>query len=257
MALMQCPECNQNVSDTAKICPHCGFKLKPTLSKKAKRIVIIVVIALLFLIAGAVLFYLLKPCEHQWQAATCEKTAICELCEETSGEALEHEWENENCTSAKICKICNATEGKALGHNWTDATCTVAKTCSRCKISDGDPLGHQWAEATYTAPKTCSVCNATEGNALTKPKPVVPGIYQLSYFKDGQTVTESLYFNSGGSVTHVCNTNSSDGYGSWSVSGSTISFSLYWEGADHTDYETATIVNGGIMWGSSFWKKIG
>ena len=28
MAIIRCPECNNNVSDTARTCPHCGYKLK-------------------------------------------------------------------------------------------------------------------------------------------------------------------------------------------------------------------------------------
>lgn len=28
MALIKCPECGQEVSDTAKSCPHCGYKIK-------------------------------------------------------------------------------------------------------------------------------------------------------------------------------------------------------------------------------------
>lgn len=29
MALINCPECNREISDTVKSCPHCGFELKP------------------------------------------------------------------------------------------------------------------------------------------------------------------------------------------------------------------------------------
>lgn len=32
MALITCPECGQQVSDTAKTCPHCGFVLKKTVN---------------------------------------------------------------------------------------------------------------------------------------------------------------------------------------------------------------------------------
>lgn len=28
MALIKCPECGKDVSDTAKMCPHCGYKIK-------------------------------------------------------------------------------------------------------------------------------------------------------------------------------------------------------------------------------------
>lgn len=29
MALIKCPECQKEVSDTAETCPHCGYRLKP------------------------------------------------------------------------------------------------------------------------------------------------------------------------------------------------------------------------------------
>ena len=34
MALITCPECNQSISSTAHKCPHCGYRLKKTISKK-------------------------------------------------------------------------------------------------------------------------------------------------------------------------------------------------------------------------------
>lgn len=131
-----------------------------------------------------------------------------------------------------------------------------AKNVRTCRITEGDVKGHIWTEATYSKPKTCTCCGITEGSALVKPESKVVGIYQLSYISGGSTVTETLQFYSDGSVVHRCNINDSNGYGSWTVSGSTIKFSLYWDGADHTDYESCTIVNGGLMWESSFWTKI-
>jgi Uncharacterised protein family UPF0547 len=32
MALKQCPECKQEISQSAKLCPHCGFKKPPAVS---------------------------------------------------------------------------------------------------------------------------------------------------------------------------------------------------------------------------------
>ena len=28
MALIECPECHQQVSDVAEVCPHCGYPIK-------------------------------------------------------------------------------------------------------------------------------------------------------------------------------------------------------------------------------------
>lgn len=46
MALINCPECKHEISDTASICPNCGYKLKTTklniaLHKKISTVMII------------------------------------------------------------------------------------------------------------------------------------------------------------------------------------------------------------------------
>ena len=29
MALVNCPECNESISEKASVCPHCGYPMKP------------------------------------------------------------------------------------------------------------------------------------------------------------------------------------------------------------------------------------
>ncbi|MBE6748744.1 MAG: zinc ribbon domain-containing protein [Ruminococcaceae bacterium] len=256
MALITCPECNKEVSDSAKKCPHCGYKLKKLKNIPKRSTIIKICILILLFAMFAIAIYIFKPCEHEWLPATCEKPLTCKLCEEEAGEPNGHTWTKATCKKPKTCSICKKTEGKVLEHKWVDATCTEAKICSICKLTEGEPNGHTWEAATYSKPKTCSVCSSTEGSALVKPETKVVGVYQMTYIDGLDTVTESLSFSSNGTVTHRCNVNDDNGYGSWSVNGSTISFTLYWDGSDHTMYETATIVNGGIMWESSFLKKI-
>lgn len=50
MALIKCPECGKEISDTVTQCPHCGFQIKQekTINKK---LIIIPIIAVLLLIA--------------------------------------------------------------------------------------------------------------------------------------------------------------------------------------------------------------
>ena len=57
MALTNCPECNNEVSDSALTCPHCGFQLKnQKLQKKAPKkkaggcAIIIIAILILFIV---------------------------------------------------------------------------------------------------------------------------------------------------------------------------------------------------------------
>lgn len=41
MSLINCVECGQQISDTVKKCPYCGFKMKKKMSKKKKTIMIV------------------------------------------------------------------------------------------------------------------------------------------------------------------------------------------------------------------------
>ncbi len=115
----------------------------------------------------AVLLTACGECEHQWEAATCDKPISCAKCGQTQGTAAGHSWMDATCDAPKTCSVCKITEGAALGHSWMDATCDAPKTCSVCKITEGEALGHSWVDATCDAPKTCTVCQATEGAALS------------------------------------------------------------------------------------------
>ena len=82
----------------------------------------------------------------------------------------DHEWNNATCTEPATCSVCGETAGDPLGHNWAETTCAAPKTCTICGKTDGEPLGHDWLEASYDAPKTCSVCGETDGEPLEKPE---------------------------------------------------------------------------------------
>lgn len=43
MALMKCPECGSDISEKAKICPHCGYKNKRFNKKKLIKIILIII----------------------------------------------------------------------------------------------------------------------------------------------------------------------------------------------------------------------
>lgn len=50
MALIKCPECNKEVSDTVKKCPHCGYKISNKSKKDRKIIILIIAIAIIVII---------------------------------------------------------------------------------------------------------------------------------------------------------------------------------------------------------------
>ena len=54
MALINCPECGKEISDTVQACPHCGFSFtnSPT-PKKKKHTALVIILAVIILLAGA------------------------------------------------------------------------------------------------------------------------------------------------------------------------------------------------------------
>lgn len=64
MALLNCPKCNKQISDTANSCPHCGYKpqLQPNTKKNPnkKKIIITIIIIVAIIVIGfiSVLAYL-------------------------------------------------------------------------------------------------------------------------------------------------------------------------------------------------------
>lgn len=58
MALIQCPECKKEISDSVKKCPHCGYRIrKSTAGKKALAIAAVCVLAA----AALVFFFVIQP----------------------------------------------------------------------------------------------------------------------------------------------------------------------------------------------------
>lgn len=51
MALIKCPECGKEVSDTIKTCPHCGYKIKNRKMSKKIQIVFALLIVLVIILA--------------------------------------------------------------------------------------------------------------------------------------------------------------------------------------------------------------
>lgn len=58
MALTKCPECGQEISDTAKSCPHCGYKIKKVTNlKQFDKKKIMMPIILVVLVSIIVIFF--------------------------------------------------------------------------------------------------------------------------------------------------------------------------------------------------------
>lgn len=55
MALINCPECGKEISDTAKHCPNCGFKIKGK-KKNGKKVGIVIGVIIIVLIVGILFF---------------------------------------------------------------------------------------------------------------------------------------------------------------------------------------------------------
>lgn len=69
MALIECPECKKQVSNIAKMCPHCGYKLNATENKRRnKKVLWSVIFALLTILTIGLFFYISNEREKAKQA---------------------------------------------------------------------------------------------------------------------------------------------------------------------------------------------
>lgn len=65
MALIKCPECGKEISDTAKSCPNCGFQIKSKSSKRSRRFILFVAFILAIAAGG---FYVNYEMERSQRA---------------------------------------------------------------------------------------------------------------------------------------------------------------------------------------------
>ena len=70
MALIQCPECQHNISDSALASPSCGYKLKDSLSdgfaRQVRFILRVAIIAVWSLAAFFAIWFILALCFNLW-----------------------------------------------------------------------------------------------------------------------------------------------------------------------------------------------
>lgn len=91
MAIIKCPECGKEISDSVKRCPNCAYKLKRT--NKRKIVIIVAILVVVSIVAGLGYVYIKNnTCilGHDWDEATCEKPSICKRCKQQNGVALGH-----------------------------------------------------------------------------------------------------------------------------------------------------------------------
>lgn len=163
MSLINCPECNHEMSDTAKSCPNCGYNVKKylhnkSLKQKSTRMSIIVVIVAICVIL--ILEMLLLIGKGSLKIAT-------NIIKTGSFECIEaHDFENATCQHGQICKRCGSEIGKPTDHKWQEATCEHGRICEYCNAEEGEKTDHKWEEATCTSPEKCNVCGKEEGSAL-------------------------------------------------------------------------------------------
>ena len=99
---------------------------------KVVRVIASIILGINFAFWGLIIFAMLLPCDHEWEAATCIQPKTCSLCDEIEGEALGHtegDWEIESADSVeataeyvKSCTYC----GTALDYKTEDLTTFVA-----------------------------------------------------------------------------------------------------------------------------------
>ncbi len=111
MALIECPECKKQVSETAKTCPHCGYKLNAAQVKHRNKVIFWSIVSVLIIALSICLFVFIsneRAKEKQAQEAFYEyiKESTMPGSYQDARYAIvgtHHIWElRENTTSASI-----------------------------------------------------------------------------------------------------------------------------------------------------------
>lgn len=76
MALIKCPECGKEISNTAHKCINCGYslKIKKEISKRTLKKVIVCIVVLLLLMAMVVTRIIVKRQQNPFQKFNCDMT---------------------------------------------------------------------------------------------------------------------------------------------------------------------------------------
>lgn len=101
MALIKCPECGQEISDTAKSCPHCGYKtekMNPEKMVKYKKITsILICIGIAMAVIGL-----------GWSSSTADKRLALRAGYQFGSSVTESEWLAYQRISNIQSFICNS-----------------------------------------------------------------------------------------------------------------------------------------------------
>lgn len=73
MALIRCPECNKDVSNTAETCPHCGFRITPKAKSWVRSAVETVGLLIAAFVGIAVIIAVFDPFEQSNRSVTFVK----------------------------------------------------------------------------------------------------------------------------------------------------------------------------------------
>ena len=57
MALVKCPECNKEISNQSKMCPHCGYKTNSQKNKRTVKLILCLLGMVLFIVLIAVMIF--------------------------------------------------------------------------------------------------------------------------------------------------------------------------------------------------------
>ena len=186
MALITCPECNKQISDQAKSCPHCGYRLpkaKKMLSPHKKNTLIAVIVGVLLVFASFAGYFFFSPytvkwcCYHHISDATCTEPKTCSRCGQTWGISIGHNWQTATCTEPKTCTVSGTTEGSANGHDWSPATCTLAQRCKVCGHRGEPSLGHDVKDYICTRCGISVVSESDVPNILD----IISATYTMNY----------------------------------------------------------------------------
>ena len=137
MALIKCPECGKEISDTAKSCPNCGYE-KGKLEQNSNSNQSLSKSAIIKLIAVVVIFFIAICCYVFYQETRCDAHGCNETAISNSKYCEKHTCTNDGCYNYKEAwsTVCDTCHEKVLEELQNDDTIDKMEEELREKYGD-------------------------------------------------------------------------------------------------------------------------
>ena len=134
MALIKCPECNKEISDTSRSCIHCGYKLKNVCNLNInKKALIIIGIIILMIIMFIIKNNTKEKLPYCYETEYFYKQIKDEIHDEYWQYDIDIEYCNSHLLNGELDAWCHFKYKKKEAKNYTEKEVSKTFNCSHTK----------------------------------------------------------------------------------------------------------------------------